>query len=295
MTNTKKFFCLFVWLAGWLVGWLAWLVHFSSAQFSLVYIFFTDFWWLAIYFRLYYDTFYGNCVYVRTFIHSARCLSLSLLFHQLRSRCSLSVYCYLTWSYFTIVKFPIGVLYVQRANERANERPLFLTLQIDISMIAIHCPMIFILPSQRNSTSCSIKPPSFPLSLLSRAHVNSISNLYLFHKLLLYEYQLVISQNVTSSKSNNEIKNNKHKQTAFTHTHTHRVSARAGQRDIFIHMSLNCMQPNHAKQTDTHDIDYFMCKYASFVFAAAAATAALLLVVVRPQSNPNSNENKFIK
>lgn len=128
--------------------------------------------------------------------------------------------------------------------------------------------MIFVLPSQRNSTSCSIKlPPSHPrtaLSLSLSPHFNSISNLYLFHKLLLYAYQLVISQNVTGSKSNDEIK--KQTQTNKVHRNTHTGRGRKRKREIYSHeYKLHAAKPA-SQPTDTHDIDYYMCKYASFIF-----------------------------
>lgn len=139
----------------------------------------------------------------------------------------------------------------------SKRETVFLTLQIDISMIAIHCPMIFILPSTAKfnflfNKATYLPPALSPLSL-SLAHVNSISNLYLFHKLLLYAYQLVISQNVTSSKSNNEIKKPANTNKQRTYTYRESAPARAQERNIYSHeFKLHAAKPSQAtKRTPT--------------------------------------------
>lgn len=199
-------------------GWLLWLVHFGFS------IFFTDFWWLAIYFRLYTYTY-------------------------------ILLYSYIYLSIYPLLSHLV-IFYNRKISNRGyihTERDRFYFIfnftnwyRYDRNTL---CPMIFILTSQRNSTSCSIKlPPSHPRTALSRSlspHFNSISNLYLFHKLLLYAYQLVISQNVTGSKSNDEIKKQTQTNKVHTQTHTHIRGEEERERERFIHMSINCMQPTN--------------------------------------------------
>lgn len=65
----------------------------------------------------------------------------------------------------------------------SERETVFLTLQIDISMIAIHCPMIFILPSTAKfnflfNKATYLPPALSPLSL-SRSHTLTLFPIFI--------------------------------------------------------------------------------------------------------------------